>query len=125
MVEYRFSVIRFVPDMLRMEPLNIGIVLQSANRTDFKLNPDASSQLGIDASIYLEWQAFLTEEIRGIPRAKFQPCRTTPEFLRYLAELCSGPILLSESLVHQSQVDSSFGQVMDALYQRLVARSLA
>src|SRR5439155_25751188 len=47
--------------------------------------------------------------------------RASPQFLRYLEELCEGPVVLSRSLSLATEPTRSFDEVLQSLYQRLIA----
>jgi hypothetical protein len=121
MIEYRYALIRFVPDMRRMEPINVGVIVQGPGRIDLKLSPHAAKRKDVETGIYQQWRDFLTEEISGAPRPLFQPRKTSPDFIRYVSELCEGPVVVSNSLAHQAPDTDTFEAVLEKLYQRLVA----
>ncbi|TWT44149.1 hypothetical protein RAS1_05570 [Phycisphaerae bacterium RAS1] len=122
MNEYRYLLIRYVPDADRMEPLNVGVILQDqeTGRLEFKLNPHAAKQKIVDTPTWHSWKAFFQEEIKGSAYPLFQPDRRSSEFLRYLEGLCNGPILLTRPL-SISTGESDFGTVLESLFSRLVA----
>jgi len=120
MIDFHYSLIRFVADSQRMEPINIGIILQGKDRVGFRLYAHVSRKKGIDAATFQKWRRFFQEEIEGAAVPLFQPAKTSPEFLTYLQELCERTVLLSRPL--SVSVDSgNFDQLLDSLYQRLVA----
>lgn len=121
MAEFRYALVRYVPDALRMEPINIGIVLQGKNRLCLKLNTRASSLKEIDTHVFRHWRWFLEEEINGEAMPLFQPRKSSVEFFKYLGGLCEGPVLLSPPLYHAVAAESTFEAVLERLYERLVA----
>ena len=47
MQDFRYLLVRYVPDRERMEPINVGII-QGAGRIDFRLNPHAARRKEIE-----------------------------------------------------------------------------
>jgi hypothetical protein len=111
--------------MERMEPINVGVILQGVGLLDVRLRPNAAEQKEIDADIFRQWRHFLLEEIHGDHIPRFQPEKTSPEFLTYLSRLCQGPVLLSRPLIVQVAAPRTFSDVLDDLYKRLVAAPAA
>jgi len=95
MALYHYSLIRYVPDPDRMEPVNVGLVLQGDGGLDFRLNPHASKRKEIDTEQFRRWKDFFEAEIRGPHLPLFQPERESARFFRYLSDLCGGPVFLS------------------------------
>jgi hypothetical protein len=120
MFEYHYSLIRFVPDAHRMEPINIGIILQGKDRIAFKLYTHASRKKEIDTATFQKWRKFFQEEIEGDAVPLFQPPKTSPGFLTHLQELCEKTVLLSRPL-NVARDSDNFEQLLESLYQRLVA----
>ncbi|RJP30960.1 MAG: DUF3037 domain-containing protein [Phycisphaerales bacterium] len=121
MIDYRYVLIRYVPDRERMEPVNVGLILQGRGRLDLRFSPHAAKRRGIDTAVFRLWRDFFKDELCGPAAPLFHPDRTSPEFLRYLEELCAGQVLLSRPLAFSAAATEPFEQVRDALYQRLVA----
>lgn len=121
MRDYRYQLVRYVADRERMEPINVGIILQGEGRIDLKLSPNAARRKDVDTAAFQQWRRFLSEEIQGDPTPMFQPERTSTAFLRYLEGICEGPIFLSPPLGASVPVESGFNQVIESLYRRLVA----
>ncbi|MBI3823920.1 MAG: DUF3037 domain-containing protein [Planctomycetes bacterium] len=120
MFDYRYALIRYVPDAIRMEPINIGIILQSIDRIDFRLNTQASKKGIIDTTTFKRWRGFLDEEILGDAIPLFQPEKTSLQFFSHLQELCDKTVILSRPLTVAREIDN-FDQLLESLYQRLVA----
>lgn len=120
MYEYRYALVRYVPDAMRMEPINIGIILQGKGCIDFRLNTQASKKGIIDTTTFKRWRIFLEEEIRGEAVPLFQPAKTSAQFFTHLQELCDKTVLLSRPLAVARDSDN-FEQLLESLYQRLVA----
>ena len=121
MIEYQYVLIRYVPDRERMEPVNVGLILQGAGRLDFRFSPHAAKRKEIDTEAFRRWREFFKTEIRGAAAPLFHPERTSPQFLRYLEELCEGPVVLSRSLYFGTEPHRNFDDVLESLYKRLVA----
>ncbi|NOT00604.1 MAG: DUF3037 domain-containing protein [Phycisphaerales bacterium] len=121
MNEYRYSLVRFVPIQERMEPINVGVILQGLGNTDIRFSPHAAKRGEVNTDVFNRWKKFLRDEIAGAPAPLFQPDRGTPRFLEYLQSLCEGPILLSPPLFLAIDNSRSFRDVLDDLYLRLVA----
>lgn len=120
MFDFRYALIRYVPDPLRMEPINIGVLLQGRGRIDFRLNTQASKKGVIDTATFKRWRNFLDEEVSGKPVPLFQPDKSTPQFFTYLQEMCEKTVVLSNPLI-ASRDNDGFDDLLDSLYQRLVA----
>lgn len=121
MREYLYSLIRYVPDPERMEPFNIGVILQGEGRLDLKLNPNAARRKEVDTSSFQHWRRFLVEEVQGESLPLFQPKKSSPQFFRYLESLCEAPVLLSRPLYYSSSETFSFDEALEHVYRRLVA----
>jgi hypothetical protein len=121
MAEYRYCLVRYVPDFQRMEPTNVGVILQGSGRIEIKISPHAAKRKEIDTPVFQQWKKFLNDEINGPAVPLFQPRRNSPDFLRYLGKLCEGSVFLSEPLYHRAADALSFDDVLQTLYQRLVA----
>lgn len=121
MIDYRYMLIRYVPDQERMEPVNVGIILQSAVSIKMRFSPHAAKRKTIDTSIFNEWKEFFKAEVDGQAAPLFQPERTSAAFLEYLEGLCGETVLLSSPLLLSVDSPASFDEVLESLYSRLVA----
>lgn len=121
MVDYRYSLVRYIPDIRRMEPTNVGLVLQGKGQVAVKISPHAAKRKEIDTQVFQRWKAFLNQEVDGTAVPLFQPDKTSPQFFDYLSQLCDGPIFMSEALHHSALENVTFKDVLSELYQRLVA----
>lgn len=121
MDHYRYTLIRYVPDLDRMEPINVGVILQGSGRIDVRLSPHAAKRKEIDTQVYRKWRQFFLEEVRGEQARLLQPEKTSPQFLTYLQQLCGGAVLLSRPLVLEVAQGRPFDSVLEDLYIRLVA----
>ena len=121
MNQYIYSLIRFVPDLERMEPINVGIILQTPEKIDFKMSPHAAKRKDVDTAIFQRWRSFLEEEIRGEAVPFLQPPKHSPEFVRYLHGLCDRTVSISNPLFLSEPPDVPFEDVLQRLYDRMVA----
>jgi hypothetical protein len=121
MSDYLYSLIRYVPDPARMEPINVGVLLQGQEQLDLKLSPRAPSR-EIDAATYRKWRHFLVEEVRGQELELFQPKKNSPRFFDYLSELCDGTVVLSSAMHLQTSEDRTLQDILEGLFARLVAQ---
>jgi len=121
MIDYRYVLIRYVPDRERMEPINVGVILQGGGKLEHRLNPHFARRKEIDTGVFRLWKQFFSDEIIGMAAPLFQPDRSESEFLTYLEQLCDGPVLLSRPLSLSAHETRSFADVLESLYGRLVA----
>lgn len=119
MIEYRYALVRYVPNPKRMEPTNVGVLLQGAGRLDFKLNPHAPKRANINTTVFHQWRDFLDKEVRGPHLPLFQPPREDSAFLAYLSDLCNSTVVLSTA--YQFVTPLPFDLALEALYAELVA----
>lgn len=121
MIDYRYVLVRFVPDPERMEPTNVGVILQGNDRVNVQFSPHAAKRKEIDTEIYNEWKAFFQTEICGDAAPLFQPDRASPKFLQHLEALCGETVVLSRPLLLSVDDSQHFEDVLQSLYRRLVA----
>jgi hypothetical protein len=121
MRDYRYVLVRYVADRLRMEPINVGVILQGAGRVDIRFSPHAAKRKDIDTATLQQWRQFFVEEVKGDPTPLFHPEKESAAYLQYLAQLCEGAIHLSTPLQYATIESSAFDEVLESLYQRLVA----
>lgn len=119
---YLYQIIRYVPDLRRMEPQNIGVLVQGQSGVTFRLytrfrplvdKPD------FDYANFRKWREFFDVEINGPQIDMFQPPRESPDFLEYLQSRCKGNYILTRPLHVAMQADNIDG-VRDYLYETLV-----
>src|SRR5260370_3293671 len=108
MFDYRYALIRYVPDAIRMEPINIGIILQGIDRIDFRLNTQASKKGIIDTNTFKRWRGFLEEEILGEAIPLFQPEKSSLQFFSHFQELCDKKVILRRALTITPVTDNAF-----------------
>ena len=66
MTRYEYSVIRYMPDRLRGEVVNIGILLFHENRVDARILPDLRKAKAINPNVDLEELYKLPETFAGM-----------------------------------------------------------
>lgn len=119
---YLYQIIRYVPDLERMEPQNIGVIVQGqlhiVSKIWARFRP-LGEKPDFDYVNFRKWREFFDEEINGPQISMFQPDRTDPLFLEYLQSRCKGNYLLTRPLSIVMQTEQ-IEEVRDYLYQRLV-----
>jgi hypothetical protein len=121
MQQFRYALIRFVKDRERMEPVNVGVILQGEGRVDFKLQPHFARHKDVDTAVWGAWRRFFEQEVRGEAVPLFQPDRVTEPFLWHLHSLATSNVVLSEPLLASAPDDRSFEAMLNVLYERLAA----
>ncbi|SRR6266404_220470 len=123
--DYLYQIIRYIPDLRRMEPQNIGILVQSESGITCRLwtrfrplgdKPD------FDYANFRKWREFFELEINGPQIKMFQPPRESREFLEYLQSRCKGNYTVTRPL-HVAMEANHIDQVRDYLYETLVRSS--
>jgi hypothetical protein len=118
---FNYALIRFIPDSERMEPINIGLLLQGQGEVDFKLSPHAAKRKEIDTQVFQQWRRFFEQEVRGPAVPLFQPPKGSSDFIRHLSNVCEGAVRITKPLVHMATTQASFQGVLEEMYERLVA----
>lgn len=120
--QYLYQIIRYVPDLRRMEPQNIGVIVQSELGvtcrfwTHFR---PLSDKPDFDYGNFRNWREFFETEVNGPQIEIFQPPRQSREFLEYLQARCKGNYIVTQPLLitmHSAEIE----QVRDYLYETLV-----
>jgi hypothetical protein len=121
-ISYLYQIIRYVPDLERMEPQNIGVIVQGSGQTISKVwkHFRPSDKRDFDYSNFRMWREFFEEEINGAQVSMFQPDRGSPEFLTYLQSRCKSNYLVTRPLSIITKTDSA-EEVRDYLYKRVVS----
>ena len=120
--EYLYQIIRYVPDLRRMEPQNIGVVVQGEFGvtcrfwTHFR---PLGEKPDFDYVNFRKWREFFESEINGPQIKMFQPPRESPDFLEYLQSRSKGNYIATRPL-HVVMQAESIEQVRDYLYETLV-----
>jgi Protein of unknown function (DUF3037) len=119
---FLYQIIRYVPDLTRMEPKNIGVIVQG--QTDLRLRLWTHFRPGddkpdFDYANFRRWREFFEEEVNGPQIALFQPPRHSPEFLEYLQSRARGNYLVTRPL-HVSMRTENIDEVTQHLYETIV-----
>lgn len=120
MREFHYSLIRYVPDRLRMEPINVGIVLQASTGTQLRFNPHATKRADIDTDAFRKWRSFFEAEVRNDEDPLFRPSADTPDFLLHLARLCDAPFAMTRPLLVADAIETEPDRMLETLFRRLV-----
>ncbi|MCC7509507.1 MAG: DUF3037 domain-containing protein [Planctomycetes bacterium] len=120
--EFTYVLLRYVPDPERMEPLNIGVVIQGAEGMKLKLDNHFGRLKGIDKNVYKRWRDFLEEEISGEQKSIFRPSRESPDFWKYLRSLTGDTVTMTPPLRLTTSDETSSDGILEKLYNRLVSR---
>lgn len=123
---FRYQILRYIADLRRMEPENIGIIIQDANqdanKVSCRFHTHHGLRRGFDYGNYRRWREFFQEEINGPPVPVFQPPRSSIEFLHYLQERCSGNYSLTRPL--ELVLDTGDLEIAETyLFQTLVLKA--
>jgi hypothetical protein len=119
---YLYQIIRYVPDLLRMEPMNIGVLVQSQTQVTcrmFARFQPGDKRPDFDFKNFRRWREFFETEVNGPQIPLFQPSRTSPEFLEYLQSRCKGNYIVTRPL-HVTMQTENIDEVAEYLYQTLV-----
>jgi hypothetical protein len=120
--DYLYQIIRYVPDLRRMEPQNIGVVVQGQFGvtcriwTHFRPLGDKPD---FDYGNFRKWREFFEAEINGPQIGMFQPPRQSPDFLEYLQSRCKGNYIVTRPL-HIEMQEQDDEEVTKYLYEMLV-----
>ncbi len=95
---FRYQILRYIADLRRMEPENMGIIVQNDQGVSCRFQTHLGSRRGFDYENYRLWREFFEAEINGTSVPIFQPERTDVKFLEYLQERCSGNYSLTRPL---------------------------
>lgn len=122
---FRYQLLRYVADLERMEPINIGIIVQSddgiAHRIHGHFRPGKDIKPDFDRANFKAWREFFDAEIRRRTGREFAPPPHSREFLEYLVSRCRGNYQLTPPLAVETGVED-LAEVLKDLYQRLVLR---
>src|SRR5579872_6574077 len=101
-----FFLLRYVPDAVKDEFVNIGVVVRSPNGAEVRFVRDYSRVLSLDPEADLEWLASLERDLRGILGARTE---TNETFFRKFEESFSNTLQFSpvkgleaESVTHEA-----------------------
>ncbi|HSB08807.1 MAG TPA: DUF3037 domain-containing protein [Blastocatellia bacterium] len=119
---FLYQIIRYVPDLRRMEPKNIGVIVQGQSALKLRLwahfRP-GDDKPDFDYANFRKWREFFEEEVNGPQIALFQPPRHSPEFLEYLQSRCRGNYIVTRPL-HVAMRTDNIEEVTQHLYETIV-----
>jgi hypothetical protein len=131
---FLYQLIRFIPDLERMEPRNLGVIVQGGGEIDVKLNRHATkwSDAKGHAETVRKWFGYFEGEIKGfisgqtdilipIPIETLMPDRGSERFLDYLMKQATGQIRVSRPFVMEYRTEKPLNAVIDELYRKLVS----
>jgi len=118
MTAYQFAVLRFMPDALRQETLNVGVIVVAPEPQSavFRVLPKADARLkslGFDNNI-----DFLQDVARGLAHPTSQPGRTVTDALSIAHTEWGGTVRVSEL---RAVLHDDANQLCDELFDRYVA----
>lgn len=122
---FSYQLLRYIPDLSRMEPRNFGIVLQDDRRIQAKIYPYLASSGDVETKAFHAWKEFIEKEINNDDSEQlqlFRPAKSTKGFLEYLTTIIKGNFTISKPMVVQFNEEIDFDEVIDSLYKKLVVR---
>lgn len=125
MPEPKYLLAKYVPDTLRMEPLNIGVILWASGSIACKFLPAESAPFNVDAAVYNRWIEYWID-ICSRPVTKLnsgeEVSRKSPLFLSALLESQRGAYRVYEAGTVLRQVAAEDREdAVASLFQTLVA----
>jgi len=120
---FYYQILRYIPDLQRMEPRNFGIVVQGTGQTKFRINTRFAMRGFVDTEAFRSWRQFLEKEIGDEQTEQlslFRPAKDSPEFLDHLNQMIKGNFSLSRALVAEYRHDIGIEAVLQDLYDTLV-----
>lgn len=132
----RFLIVKYVPDFMRMEPKNVGVIVWTADGISSRFIGEKSHTRGEvdgrsvpayvkDGEVYKQWVRYWTRQISQEyiePLKGGEPISSTcPKFLDILSETARGNFLLSDGgfsfdeLAPEDSVDSLTQHLFDSL----------
>ncbi len=119
--DFTYALLRYVPDPERMEPLNIGVVVQGAEGMKLKLD-SYFRRKDVDAGVYKRWREFLQDEVEGEQKSIFRPSRESADFWKYLRSLTGDTVTMTQPLKMATTEEVALERVLEKLYDKLVSR---
>jgi len=123
---FHYQILRYIPDLQRMEPRNFGIIVQGAGQTLYKINTRFAQKGFVDTEAFRQWKHFLVKEIddgQAEQLELFRPSKDTPEFLNHLGKLFKGNVNLSKPLAAEYRREVEIEAVLQDLFDTLVVDS--
>lgn len=116
---YRYQILRYIADLRRMEPQNIGVVVQSDFAVSCRFNAHFRAGSEFDSANFRAWREFFRTEIFATAAGIYQPERTKIEFLEFLRGRCRGNYSLTAPL-DLVMASAAIRDVEDHLFETLV-----
>lgn len=95
---FRYQILRYIADLKRMEPENIGVIIQNSREASCRFRTQMGKRPDFDSDNYRRWREFFETEINEPPVPVFQPPRGDIKFLEYLQQRCIGNYSLTRPL---------------------------
>lgn len=131
----RFLVVKYVPDLHRFEPRNIGVIVWAACGVDARFMAEVDSSGDVDGrsvagfvsspSAYKQWVRFWRTQIAA---EEIEPCyggspikKASPGFVEELIRTGAGNFLVSDGGILLDEVtEGNLREVVNDIYERLV-----
>lgn len=121
----RFLVAKYVPDLRRMEPKNIGVFVWVEGAVTARFLSDVDAKFIDDKKNYLRWRSFWNDQIAGdeiVPIRGPAVSKESPDFMDALLKTQEGSYLLREGGAILSELERvEADDAADFLFNELVA----
>jgi hypothetical protein len=121
---FHYQILRYIPDLNRMEPRNFGVVVQGTGQIKFRINRRFAQKGFVDTEAFRQWRQFLEKEINDEQTEQlnlFRPAKDSPEFLDHLNRMIRGNFTLSRPMLTEYRHAIEIDSVLDDLFETLVA----
>lgn len=129
---FLYQIIRFIPDLARMEAKNIGVIVQGGGEVAVKPNRQVTKwgKAKEHTESIKKWFQYFEEEISAptskpddiiVPISTLIPDRRSERFLEYLMKQATGQIKVSRPFALEYRTEKTINTVIDELYRKLVA----
>lgn len=119
---FHYQILRYIPDLERMEPRNFGIVLQGSGQTKCRINTRFAQKGYVDTEAFRKWRQFIEQEITCEETEQLQmfcPPKGTPEFLEHLQSLIQGNFNITRPMGveyrREIDIDAALNELFDSL----------
>ncbi|MBM4386350.1 MAG: hypothetical protein FJ088_01345 [Deltaproteobacteria bacterium] len=120
---FYYQILRYIPDLNRMEPRNFGIVLQSSTETIYKINTRFAQRGFVDTEAFRKWKKFIDQEVSFDDTKQLQmfcPPKHTHDFLIHLQKLIQGNFNITKPLLTEFHYERNINDVLIELFNDLV-----
>ncbi|HEX8393912.1 MAG TPA: hypothetical protein VF665_16335 [Longimicrobium sp.] len=135
MVNFRYAVARYMPDLFRQEPRNIGVFVVSDSHIAFRLvgqkRDDGELDLRKvrsvqrDGSVYSEWFAHWTELVERLNRSHYFPSVFADRAISALVAASGNMFTIRDGGLYVPQADAlTVEDVADILFQKVVSAEM-